>query len=138
MKLIICGYDVNDNLIFEEEFNGHSFYETIFCNASDKLGLTKMGIEYRKNTKEALELRRNRKLTNEEKMNCYNSPKLNSDIKAILDIALVDEKSFIGDDIKSILSKMSGLSLGNLEDINSFLEEKDLKSINKLTFKKNK
>ena len=52
MKLIISGYDLNNNLIFEQDFNGHAFYETIFCNASDKLGLTKMGIEYRKNTKE--------------------------------------------------------------------------------------
>lgn len=136
MKLILSGYDLNNNLIFEEVFNGHSFYETIFCNVSDKLGLTKMGIEYRKNTREALELRKNRKLTNEEKMNCYNCSKLDNDVKVILDIALVDEKEFFGEEVNNIISKISGLSLGNLEDINSFLEEVDIKAINKLVFKK--
>lgn len=136
MKLIISGYDLNNNLIFEQDFNGHAFYETIFCNASDKLGLTKMGIEYRKNTKEALELRRNRKLTNEEKLNCYNCSKLDNDVKAILDITLASEKEFTGEEVNNIISKMSGLSLGNLEDITSFLEEININAINKLVFKK--
>lgn len=134
MKLIIKGYNSNSDIIFEGEFNAHQFYETIFCNASDNLGLTKMPIEYRRMTKEALELRKNRKITLEEKMNCYNHIKLDSDIKAVLDIALVNKKEFINDDANDIISKMKGLSLGNLEDINSFFEEVDSNNLYKLEF----
>lgn len=134
MKLIIRCYNSNNDVLFEKIFNGHTFYETIFCNVSDNLGLTKMGIEYRRMTKEALELRRNRKLTYEEKMNCYNFPKLDKSVKEILDILLVDNKTFYGEEVTNIISKMSGLGYGNLEDINSFFENIDITPIIKLEF----
>ena len=136
MELLLSCYDINENLLCQEKFDGHAFYEASFWQTSDKLGITKMGIEMKRNSKEALELRRHRKITEEEKNKTLASSKLKADIKAILEIAMTDFKRFEGEAAKDIISMMSGLKIGNLEDINSFLEDNDLSNLHIIEFKK--
>ncbi|MBO5712571.1 MAG: hypothetical protein J6R47_07000 [Acholeplasmatales bacterium] len=136
MNLLISCYDVNNNILYQNEFDGQAFYEASFWQTSDKLGITKMGIEMKKNSKEALELRRNRKITDEEKTKTLASSKLKSDVKAVLEIAITDLKRFEGDDVNNIISNLSGLKIGAVEDINSWFEEIDLSVVTAIEFKK--
>jgi hypothetical protein len=136
MNLLITCYDVNNNVLFENEFNGQAFYEASFWQTSDKLGITKMGIEMKKNSREALELRRNRKISEEEKQKTLASAKLKADVKSVLEIAMTDLKRFEGEDVNNIISNLSGLKIGAAEDINSWLEEIDLSAVTAIEFKK--
>ena len=136
MNLLISCYDVNNNILYQKEFDGQAFYEASFWQTSDKLGITKMGIEMKRNSKEALELRRNRKITEEEKLKTLASPKLKDDVKAVLEIAMTDLKRFDGNDVNNIISNISGLKIGVTEDINSWLDEIDLTAVTAIEFKK--
>ncbi len=136
MNLLISCYNENNEVLFENEFNGQAFYESMFWQISDKIGITKMSIEMRKNSREAFEMRLNRKITDEEKAKTLASPKVKEEVKAVLEIAMTDFKRFEGEEINFVTSSMSGLKIGCMEDINSWLEEIDLSAVKAIEFKK--
>lgn len=136
MNLLISCYNENNEVLFENEFNGQAFYESMFWQTSDKIGITKMSIEMRKNSREAFEMRLNRKITDEEKVKTLASPKVKEEVKTVLEIAMTDFKRFEGEEINFVISSMSGLKIGCMEDINSWLEEIDLSAVKAIEFKK--
>lgn len=138
MRLLISAYDEFNNLIKEEHIDGHLFYETTMVMISDKMKLTKMPLEYKKNTKEALLLRKNRKLSDIEKENLLLHPKLKEEFKLILSLCTSFEKTFISQkEVLNVVSNFSGLSFGAVLSINEFFESIDnMNLVYKLVFKK--
>ena len=129
-----------DSTVLSRQFDGHVFYDTTFVDMSDRLGLTTKTAEMCKNTKEALKLRKNRKLTNEQKQAVLDSPDLTGDERVVLDIVRDDYVDIDGDVVDDVVSCFSGMQISNLEEINNFFEEAidNFKEISRLEFiKKN-
>lgn len=138
MNLLLSAYDEFNNLIKEEYIDGHLFYEIIMVEISDKMKLTKMPVEYKKNTKEALMLRRNRKLSDLEKEKLLLHPKLKEEHKFILSLCSSIEKIFTTNkEVMDVVSNFSGLSFGATLNVNEFFEAiGNISLVNKLVFKK--
>lgn len=126
LKIILSNFETGEEV--SEYFDGQSFYDVVPCQVSDKLGLTKMPIEYLANTRETFNLRRNRRLTDDERRQVMQRDDLDDDIKEILKIIEVNnvvdyvvyENSKSVDDVRNLFK---GLTFGNLEDINAWFED---------------
>lgn len=135
--LVVSGYDINDDVIFEERFDGQAFYETILANIADKYDLgDKMPLEYYENSTKGLQMRNSRILPQAVKDEIT---KLNLAFPEdeLIEVVMANEKHFTGEGIiKYILRGFLSLGYGNLEDIRSFLEEQNIKKTYKVIFKR--
>lgn len=134
MKLIIKCYS-NNELKYENDFNHPSFYEVPFVQLGLKFNIIETPEGYHANNLAGLRLRRNFKANDEQKKIIIESSKLTSEEKYLLNIA--KNKNFLLEGNKNIcdlVSNFSGLKIGNLEDINSWFEEINIKSIDKIEF----
>lgn len=123
-NLKIIGFDKNRKIVFENLFNGNAFYENIFVQISDSLGLTKPKPEELENSRKGLELRLKRKLTEEQKENVL--LKLEDEtLKNILELTKYKYNTFYKEEIMEFVSSIKGYSYGNLEDISTFFEEQE-------------
>lgn len=108
-------------------FDGHAFYEKTFVDLSDRLGLTRPSKEECQNNLEGLRLRRQRRLTDDQKQRLLDSQDLTGDERLILELARDNKKAIEGEEtIKDIVFAFSGLKVGNIEDINEFFEDVNL------------
>lgn len=134
MKLVIKCYS-NNNLEFENEFNHSSFYEVPFVQLGLKLKLIETPEGYHANNLAGLRLRRSFKTNDEQKQTILTSSKITEDERYILNIAVNKNQTIEGSEkVEDLISIFSGLKIGNLEDINSWFEENDMKTIDKIEF----
>ena len=134
MKLLIRCYSEN-KIFFEEEFNHSSFYEVPFVQIGLKLDLIKVPEGYYSNNLQGLRLRRNFKATEVEKNTIINHSSLSNEERYILNIIQTKNCVINGiNNIKDLISTISSIKLGNLEDISSWFEENNMKQIDKIEF----
>ena len=134
MKLLIKCYS-NNKLMYESDFNHASFYEVPFVQLGLELDIIDVPEGYYANNLQGLRLRRNFKANDEQKKIIIESSTLTYEQKYILN--LIEKKYYIlsgKENVSNLLSIFSGMRIGNLEDINSWFEENDMKLIDKIEF----
>ena len=135
-KLSIKALDKNNAILFEKEFDGNNFYESIFVQVSLKLKIVEPPINYYKNNLAGLKLRKSYKLNFDEKNKVINSEKINEDLKYVLNICLTEQ--FTEKNPLDLISCFSGLDYGILPDINEFFHtnKKFYQNMSLLTFER--
>ena len=136
-SLKIIGFDTNEQIVFEQTFNGNAFYENIFVQISDNLGLTKPTPKESENSRKGLELRLKRKLSKTQK-ELVLSKLEDQTLISILELTKYKYNVFYKDEIYDFINSLKGYTYGNLEDINSFFEEQegDIPILEKLELEK--
>lgn len=132
MKLIIKCYS-NDKIQFEEEFNHSSYYEVPYVQIGIKLNIIEPPLGYYENNIKGLRIRRNFKVTLDEKDQIFNNINLSKEDKELF--ILLKETIIEGyDNVKDFIHKLSGYKIGNIEDIISWFEDNNMDKINKIEF----
>lgn len=131
----------NNKIIFQYNFNGNAFYESIFVHIGSKYNLISLPLGYHENSLTGLRLRRSYCLTSDEKRLVYEHPRLTVNERYILDLTRQSYVEIKGQkSIDDFVSRLSGQTMGNLEDINYVLDEheKDIKilKLDKIELKK--
>lgn len=126
--MIIEVYE-NKKKICSEEFETASFFFLPLVELGDKYGITNDLLEYHENTKEALILRKNRRLSKEE-LNKLNNSSLDEIDQRVLDLLNKEIIELKGkSEVKDFLRLLRSTRYGSFEDVICFFEDNEIESI---------
>lgn len=128
MKLIFEA--INQGLVFE---TNDTFIEQLFVQTSDSLGLTRLTVKESENTLDGLRLRRNRRLTDEQKQSVVDSPLLTEKQKKVFEFLYCQSNGC--SDSQDIVDGLLSLDCDCLSDVKEWIEEMEI-DINLINFKK--
>ena len=119
----------NKKKILSEEFETAGFFFLPLVELGDKYGITNDLLEYHENTKEALMLRKNRRLSKEE-LNQLNNSSLDEIDQRILDLLNNEVIELKGKkEVKDFLRLLNNTRYGSFEDVICFFEDNEIDSI---------
>lgn len=112
---------INQGLVFE---TNDTFIEQLFVQTSDSLGLTGPNVKESENTLDGLRLRRNRRLTDQQKQSVVDSPLLTEKQKKVFEFLYCQSNEC--SDSQDIINGLLSLDCDCLSDVKEWIEEKEI------------
>ena len=119
----------NKKKILSEEFDTADFFSLPLVEMGDKYGITDDLLECHENTKEALMLRKNRRLSKEEldKLDNISLDEIDQKIFDLLKNEVIEIKGKF--EVKDFLRLLNNTRYGSFEDVICFFEDNEIDTI---------